>query len=255
MFFKTLLKYLIISLVQGFTEPLPISSSGHMIILSKLLKIENNDLTLEIFLNFASMLAILLFMFGKRMSFKKTITNYKLIGKVIIASIPTIIFGLLFKDKIENISLNFVFIGVTLIITSIMLYICFKLFNKSKHTTISNISAFKLGIGQSIALLPGISRMGCVLTSGMLLKVKIEKILDFSFLMYLVVSLGSFILSLSDLLTISINLLPIYILSFMTTFVITYFSVRWFYNIINKKTLMCFSIYTLLIGLILIFLG
>ena len=123
MFFKTLLKYLIISLVQGFTEPLPISSSGHMIILSKLLKIQNNDLTLEIFLNFASMLAILLFMFSKRMSFKKTITNYKLIGKVIIASIPTIIFGLLFKDKIESISLNFVFIGVTLIITSIMLNI------------------------------------------------------------------------------------------------------------------------------------
>lgn len=255
MFLKTLLKYLIISLVQGFTEPLPISSSAHMIIISNLLDIKTNDLTLEIFLNFASMLAIFIFVFTKRMNLKNTITNSSLIFKLMIASIPTVICGLLFKTKIEQISINFLFIGFTLLITCLMLTISYKLFNKNKEIEISKNNAFKLGLGQTLALLPGISRMGSVLTTGIVCKVKIRTILDFSFLMYLVVSLGSFILSIPDLLTISINLLPIYLVSFIATFIITYFSIKWFYNIINKNTLLIFSIYTLILGIILIIIG
>ena len=72
---KELLKYVIISLVQGFTEPLPISSSGHMIITKQLFGFKDTDLTLEIFLNFASMIAIFLFMFTKRLNFKDTLFN------------------------------------------------------------------------------------------------------------------------------------------------------------------------------------
>lgn len=255
MFLKTLLKYLIISLVQGFTEPLPISSSAHMIIISSLLDIKTNDLTLEIFLNFASMLAIFIFVFTKRMNLKSTIKNPILLIKIIIASIPTVICGLLFKAKIEKFSINFIFIGVTLLITCLMLLLSYRLFNKTKENNVSNKNALKLGFGQTLALLPGISRMGSVLTTGILCRIKIRTILDFSFLMYLVVSLGSFILSIPDLLTISINLLPIYLISFIATFIITYFSIKWFYNIINKKTLLVFSFYTLILGIILIIIG
>lgn len=255
LFFKTLLKYIIIGLVQGFTEPLPVSSSGHMIIVSRLLNIKNDDLTLEIFLNFASMLAIAIFMFTKRMNIKDTIHNYNLLFKIVIASIPTIIIGFIFKNKIENVSLNFLFIGVTLLITSIMLFTSFKIFNNANIMNISNIDSLKLGIGQSVALLPGISRMGTVLTTGLIMKKNIKTILDISFLMYLVVSFGSLILSIPEILNISLNLLPFYIIGFIITFIFTYYSIKWFYNIINQKTLLSFSLYTLILGIILIILG
>lgn len=252
---KTLLKYILISLIQGFTEPLPISSSAHMIIVSKVLKIKSNDLTLEIFLNFASMLAIFLFMFTKRMNLKLTIKNYSLIIKIIIASIPTIIIGLIFKNYIAKISVNLFFIGITLIVTSIMLYISFKLYDKCNITSINNITSLKLGFAQSIALVPGISRMGTILTGGILSKINIRTILDFSFLMYLVVSVGSFVLSVPSFITIDKGLLVYYLISFVVTFITTYFSIRFFYNIISKKSLLTFSIYTILLGFILLLLG
>ncbi len=255
MFIKKLLKYLLLALIQGFTEPLPISSSAHMIIVSKLLDITKTDLTFEIFLNLASMLAILLFMFTKRLNIKKTINNKKLIFKVIIASIPCGILGFLFKNAIEKISLNCFFIGLTLIVTSVMLLISRAFFNKTTKDEITYKDSLFLGITESFALIPGISRMGSVMTCGLVCKLKIREVLDFSFLMYLVVSIGSFILSIPDLLLIDNSLIYIYIMSFITTFIVTYFSIKWFYNIINRKSLFYFSLYTLLLGLILMILG
>lgn len=252
---KTLLKYLIISLVQGFTEPLPISSSGHMKIISNLLNINNTDLTLEIFLNFASMIAIFIYIFKNRLNFKKTFLDFTLIIKVVIASIPCIIIGFFFKDYIALITLNNLFIGITLIITSILLIVSSISINKTKTSNITNKNAFFLGISQSLALIPGISRMGVVLTSGLIQKVHKRSVLDFSFLMYIIVSFGSLILSIKDLMNINYTYLFYYLISFITTFIITFFSVKWFYNIINKKTLTIFSLYTLIVGIILIILG
>lgn len=252
---KTLLKYILLSLVQGFTEPLPISSSGHMIITRNLLNIDNQDLTLEIFLNFASMLAIFIYMFTKRIHLKVILKNPNLITKLIIASIPCIIIGILFKDKIEQISINSKFIGITLLITTILLFLSSLNFPKCSIDSITNIDSLKLGIAQSIALVPGISRMGTVLSTGIFLKLNIRTILDFSFLMYLIVSIGSFILTIPNLFLIDSSLLLYYFISFIVTFIFTYFSITWFYNIINKKSLMGFSIYTLILGIILIILG
>ena len=135
---KTLLKYILLSLVQGFTEPLPISSSGHMIITRNLLNIDNQDLTLEIFLNFASMLAIFIYMFTKRIHLKVILKNPNLITKLIIASIPCIIIGILFKDRIEQISINSKFIGITLLITTILLFLSSLNFPKCSIDSITN---------------------------------------------------------------------------------------------------------------------
>ena len=96
---KELIKYILVSMIQGFTEPLPISSSGHMIIVRNFLNIKNQDLTLEIFLNFASTLAIALFLFTRRI-YIKDLFNKSLIIKLIIASIPAVIIGFIFKDEI-----------------------------------------------------------------------------------------------------------------------------------------------------------
>ena len=253
--FKTLLKYLLISLIQGFTEPLPISSSGHMIIAKNILDVKNNDLTLEIFLNFASMLAIFIFMFTKRINFKETLFNPTLIKKLIIASIPTIIIGYFAKSIIENNNLSLFYIGISLLITSIFLLLSSYYINKSTSSDITSFNALSLGFSQSIALIPGISRMGTVMTCGVISGINIKKLLDFSFLMYLIVSFGSLVLSISDLFTLDKNLLPYYIISFISTFFVTFFSIKWFYNIISQKSLIGFGIYTLILGIILFFVG
>lgn len=252
---KELIKYIIISLVQGFTEPLPISSSGHMLITKNLLGVESNDLTLEIFLNFSSMLAILFFMFTKRLNFKETITNISLLGKIIIASIPTIIIGFFVKNYIENTSLSIFYIGISLLVTTIFLFISSYFINRTKILEINSFDALSLGFSQSVALIPGISRMGTVMTCGLISGINIKKILDFSFLMYLVVSSGSLVLSIPNLLNLNKDLLLYYSISFLVTMVTTYFSINWFYNIINKKSLIGFGVYTLILGIVLIKIG
>lgn len=252
---KELIKYVIISLVQGFTEPLPISSSGHMLITKNLLSIESNDLTLEIFLNFSSMLAILIFMFTKRLNLKETITNISLIGKIILASIPTIIIGFFVKNYIESTSLSIFYIGISLLITTIFLLISSYFINRSKVQEINAFNALSLGFSQSVALIPGISRMGTVLTCGLISGINIKKILDFSFLMYLVVSMGSLVLSMPNLINLNKELLLYYSISFIITFITTYFSINWFYNIINKNSLIGFGIYTFLLGIVLVIIG
>jgi len=252
---KELIKYVIISLVQGFTEPLPISSSGHMLITKNLLSIESNDLTLEIFLNFSSMLAILIFMFTKRLNLKETITNISLIGKIILASIPTVIIGFFVKNYIESTSLSIFYIGISLLITTIFLLISSYFINRSKVQEINAFNALSLGFSQSVALIPGISRMGTVMTCGLISGINIKKILDFSFLMYLVVSMGSLVLSMPNLINLNKELLLYYSISFIITFITTYFSINWFYNIINKNSLIGFGIYTFLLGIVLIIIG
>ncbi len=252
---KELLKYVIISLVQGFTEPLPISSSGHMIITKQLFGFKDTDLTLEIFLNFASMIAIFLFMFTKRLSFKDTLFNTSIIKKLIIASIPAIIIGFFLKSKIEKTSMSLFYIGISLLITTILLLISSYFIKKATSNDINYFNALSLGFSQSVALIPGISRMGTVMTCGVISGINIKKLLDFSFLMYLIVSFGSLVLSISDLFTLDKNLLPYYIISFISTFFVTFFSIKWFYNIISQKSLIGFGIYTLILGIILFFVG
>ncbi len=252
---KELLKYLIVSIVQGFTEPLPISSSGHMIITKNILGIKSNDLTLEIFLNFSSMLAIFIFIFTRRMNFKETVFNVSLIKKLIIASIPTIVIGFFARSLLEKTSLSIFYIGISLFITTIFLLISSYFITRSKSNEINNFNSLSLGFSQSIALIPGISRMGTVMTCGLIGGINIKKVLDFSFLMYLIVSCGSLILELPTLVSLNKTIIPYYIISFIATFITTFFSIKWFYNIINQKSLIGFSIYTFTLGLILIILG
>ena len=252
---KELLKYVIISLVQGFTEPLPISSSGHMIITKQLFGFKDTDLTLEIFLNFASMIAIFLFMFTTRLSFKDTFFNTSIIKKLIIASIPAIIIGFFLKSSIEKTTMSLFYIGISLLITTILLLISSYFIKKATSNDINYFNALSLGFSQSVALIPGISRMGTVMTCGLISGINIRKVLDFSFLMYLVVSMGSFMLSIPNIVNINKTLIPYYLVSFIVTFIVTYFSINWFYNIINKNSILVFSIYTLILGIILIFIG
>lgn len=259
------LKYIILGIIQGLTEPLPISSSGHLVIFKNLFKLDSlNDLNFEIIVNFASFLAIsfiyrkdIIKLIKDSFNYLKTkeykyYHSFKYILLIILACIPAGILGLLFKNKIDLISSNVKYIGISLLITSLALFIVRKIDGKKHDNNITYKDSFIIGLFQGIALLPGISRSGATLTGGLLRNIKKEDAVKFSFMLYLPISIASFILGIKDFTTSNNfnNLYISYILGFIFSLFTTYFATKWFINIIKKKKLIYFSIYCLVVGLL-----
>ena len=259
------LKYIILGIIQGITEPLPISSSGHLVIFKNLFNLNSlNDLNFEIIVNFASFLAIsfiyrkdIIKLIKDSINYLKTKNykyyhSFKYVLLIILACIPAGILGLLFKDKIDLISSNVKYIGIALLITSLALFIVKKIDGIKNDNDITYKDSFIIGLFQGIALLPGISRSGATLTGGLLRNIKKEDAVKFSFMLYLPISIASFILGIKDFTTSSNfnNLYISYILGFIFSLFTTYFATKWFINIIKKKKLIYFSLYCLIAGLL-----
>ena len=259
-----ILKYVILGIVQGLTEPLPISSSGHVFILRKLFNLGSADLNFEIIVNFGSLLAILLiyrkdlvrlitnfFKFFKEDSIE-TKRDFRYCLLIIIGSIPIGLVGLLFKDQIEEKLNNIKIVGISFIITAIFLFLVSKIHGERKDKDLNLKDSIVVGLSQVIAVVPGISRSGSTLIGGIFRKLDRETALKYSFMLYIPVSLGTTLLGFKDLLKAS-NLkeliLP-YSLGFLVSFIVSYFTLRWFMKIVKKGNLKYFSIYCLLLGLL-----
>ena len=262
-----LLKMIFIGLVQGLTEPLPISSSAHMIICQKILNIDVLNINIEILINFSSCLAIGLFFYKKiYYLFKNTITNKKevyphlnrsFLLKLIIASIPIAITGFLFKDTIEIFFSSTLLIGIFLIITSLFLFRISCILKKKKHLNdhISYVDSIIIGLFQGLAIFPGISRSGTTFFSGVSRNIRLSSLFDFSFFLYLIASFGSLVLSFFSFDIISFvkeqNIFLLLIV-FVITFISTLISINLFHKILSQKTTYFFFFYTFFLGLFLI---
>ena len=260
-----LLKYIILGIVQGITEPLPISSSGHIFILKNLLNTNVlNDLNFEIFLNFASFIAIFIifwndikkliigffsYVFNKER--KKYYEEFKYCMLIIIGSIPAMIIGLLFKDDIETFLNKIWIVGITFIITGICLIIVRNIKGNKSDFDITYKDAFMIGIMQALALLPGLSRSGMVLVGCLLMKLNRETSLKYTFMLYLPVSVGTFILGLKDVVDtgISSNMLLNYIIGMIFSGIFTFITYRVFSEMVKKGKLWKFSIYLFIVGI------
>lgn len=259
--FLDFLKYLFLGLVQGVTEPLPISSSGHMVIFEQIIGINIADLNFKIIVNFGSLLAICFFyretikdlivgswrfLFQKKKEFK---SQFIYVLLIVVATIPTGIIGLLIKDIVDAHLSSILIVGVNLMITGSLLMI---IHFASKHTTRSQVTfwdAIWMGLFQAIALLPGISRSGSTSSIGVIRKLNLQDALRFSFMMYIPASLASLFLSLLD-----IQFEQIFILGYLGAFVVsllgTFFAIKFFFKMVKKDNLIYFSYYTLAIGAI-----
>ncbi|MBQ9024681.1 MAG: undecaprenyl-diphosphate phosphatase [Bacilli bacterium] len=259
-----LIKYIILGIIQGFTEPLPISSSGHIKIFKEILSDQVlNDINFEIVVNFGSLLAIIylyryeiiniikeFFLYIKTKN-KKYKLNYKYTWLIVLGTIPASLFGLFIKDIIDDI-FNTKLVGLMFIITAILLYMIKDIKGKKEKKDITYLDALKIGLFQVIALLPGISRSGATVVGAMKSNLKRESALEFSFMLYIPISIASFILGMFDLIkTPNINTLIIpYIVSMIVSSIVTYYSAKLFINIMKKGKLIYFSIYCSILGLI-----
>lgn len=264
----TLIKYFILGFVQGITEPIPISSSGHLIIFRELFGVKANGLSFEIFVNFASLLAVLviyrndiirLVTNGTRYIVKKEKEesdrkDFQFIIYLIIATIPVGVFGVLFGDAIGDALSNTKIVGFTLLITAVALWLIRNLRGRKNDGDLTTKDAIIVGLAQMVALTPGISRSGATIVGSMLVGMKQETALRFAFLLYIPVSLGTGILEIPEILkdpNINSLLIP-YIIAFITTFIATYFALKWFMDIMAKGNLKYFSYYCVIVGILVI---
>lgn len=261
-----LLKYILLGLVQGFTEPLPISSSGHLVIFEKLLNIELHDFNFEIIVNAGSLVAIIFiyrmflkdliskniqFVFKKKTEFK---ADFIYVLLLILAVIPAGLIGFIFKDRIEEHLKTLFVVGITLIITALALFLVNMKSRSNEKTEISTIDAIVIGLFQVVALIPGISRSGATMVGGLSRNIKFEDTMRFSFMLYIPISFAALLLGLMDLDTSTI-FIPGYIAGFIVSTIGTYFAVKFLFNIVKKGNLKYFSIYCLTVGTIVIILN
>lgn len=255
------IKYMFLGVLQGITEPLPISSSGHLYLFKEIFNTSIfNTVNFEIIANFGSFLAILFifrndiidliknffsYLFNKETR-SETKNKFNYIIYLIISTVPTVITGLLFD--FENYSVKL--LGVMFLITALMLFLVRNINGSKKDEDITLKDALIIGLFQCIAILPGISRSGATLVACLLCKLNKETALKYTFILYFPVSVGAMILGLSDLTSSSeIALIIPYISGAIASMIVTYFSYKWLSNWVKKGKLAYFSIYCVLLSL------
>jgi len=257
------LEALILGLVQGLTEFLPVSSSGHLELGKYLLGINaEKSLVFTIVVHGATVLSTIVVFWKDLWMLIKGLFQFKrneetlYILKLIVSMIPVLIIGLFFIDEVEQFFTgNIVFVGSMLLITSALL--ASTMFVKSNFRNIRFLDAFIIGVAQAFAVLPGISRSGATISTGLIIGNKKELITKFSFLMVLIPIIGANAKSMldGDISTgAGIGILPL-VVGFLAAFLSGLFACKWMIKIVNKGKLIYFAIYTFIIGTVAIIVG
>lgn len=262
-----LLKYIILGIIQGITEPLPISSSGHIYILRNIFNTDMfNDLNFEIFLNFGSFIAIFIifwkdiinllngffkYIFNKELR-KKYYNEFKYCMLILIGSIPVGIMGILFKDEIESLISEVWIVGLTFIITGICLLIVKNINGKKCDYDITYKDALIIGIMQAIALLPGLSRSGMVLVGCLFVKLNRSSALKYTFMLYFPVSVATMFLGVKDIIEVGMDfsVLIYYLVGMLFSVIFTFFTYKVLSEIVKNGKLWKFSIYLFIVGIL-----
>ena len=256
-----IIQALILGLLQGLTEFLPVSSSGHLEIGHAVLKINTGEnLLFALMVHLATVLSTLIVFRKDIIVLLKDLFAFqwnestKFISKLLFSAIPVLFVGMLFKEQVEMLFTgNLIFIGSTLIITAAILALTG--FVKHGEGEVTFAKAFIIGIAQAIAVLPGISRSGITIATGLFLKTRKEDVTRFSFLMVLIPIIGAAFLDIvgGDFTSENkIGALPL-LAGFAAAFVSGLLACQWMIKIVKKGKLIYFAIYCLIIGLIAIF--
>jgi len=262
-----ILKALIVGIVQGLTEFLPVSSSGHIVIAQEILGLEHNEqenLIFAIVLHFATALStIVIFrkdilqIFNGLFQFKQN-DEFRFALKIVLSMIPAALVGILLKDTLEELFSNLRLVGFMLLITAILLFIADKARNTGKDIGFKD--AFIIGLSQAVAaLLPGISRSGSTISTSILLGNDKSKAARFSFLMVLPLIFGATAKMYWDAKSQeagsvsieSFEFMPLFV-GFLAAFISGLIACKWMIEFVKKAKLKYFSLYCSIVGLFVI---
>lgn len=266
---------LILGIIQGLSEYLPISSSGHLEIFKQILGVQlDPDASLEfsIMLHVATVLSTIVILWHEfyplLVSFFtiKRDNRFYTVCKILLSCIPVAIVGVFFQKNLEEFfEGNLTVVGVCLIITAALL--CFAYFsrtraaimnpNRPQGRDISWLDAFIIGCAQAVAVLPGLSRSGTTIATGIILGDNREKVAQFSFLMVIIPILGKGLLDLKDMLfpdevaaaAPAVGTLPL-VIGFLASFIVGCIACKWMLNIVKQGKLVWFAVYCVLAGIL-----
>lgn len=269
-----ILQGIIIGIVQGLTEFLPVSSSAHLVFIQNLLGVESS-LAFDTFLHLGTLIAVLWFF---RWDIIKMLKSWwlsigdilqgrfregfysdpykRLAWYVILATIPVGIVGVLFEDSIDALFSGVLYVpAFFLFVTGTILYLSQRM--NSGNVNLNNISkkeALWMGLGQACAILPGLSRSGTTIAAGLTIGLEKEFAAKFSFILSIPAILGAFVLQVKDIgSALDVNFLPVF-LGFIAAIIAGYLAIKWMLDLIQNRSLDIFAYYCWLVGII-VFMG
>ncbi len=263
-----LLKYIFLGFIQGMTETIPVSSSGHLMIFKNLMDINVDFDTIAILTNFGSLIAIIILFWNDIVKIIKNFfryltkkdktskSDYKYAWMIVLGCIPAGVAGLLVSyfdifDKIED---NIKIVGISLIVTAILLFIIRNFKGEKSDEKIGVKEAITVGCFQILGLFPGISRSGSTIVGGMSQGLKRDTAFKYSFMLYIPMSIAAMALEITNI-SIDSSLILYYVSAILVSLIVTLLVTKWFRRIVNNGKLIYFSIYCFIVGmLILLFL-
>ena len=259
-----LVKAIILGLVQGLAEFLPVSSSGHLVLVAEFLNFQDKGITFEVFLHFGTLLATFVafryeiskmlmapyFVWVKKSTDAELNEYLRWDYYVIVASIPAAFVGLLFKDQIEAFFDSTLFVYAMLFITGLVVSSTRFLNERGREFNFSN--TFVIGIAQAFAILPGISRSGSTIFSGMAFGVSRDKVARFSFIMSLPAVMGAVVLKAADVMKtpLSPDQTLNYVVGTVVAFASGWLAILWLLDVVKKGKLQWFGYYCLLVSIL-----
>ena len=250
-----MLEVLILSLIQGITEFLPVSSSSHLIIISEYLKLNEQNLTLDVSLHIGSFIAVMTYFYKDIINFLK---NKELFLKILISSIPVMIFGIiLVETNLINALRNIKTIGWMTLVFGIILFISdkFKL-NKDLKKDFSFKTAITIGFFQVLSLIPGVSRSGITITAARLLNFKRFDSAKISFLLSIPTLGAVSIFGVRNIIfSGDLNFSMLNLFSIFFSFIFSLITIKYFLDYIKTFSLNLFVIYRVILGIILLILA
>ena len=250
---------IILGIIQGLTEFLPVSSSGHLEIGQVLLGTDiNQSLTFTVVVHGATVLSTIVIFFSEIVKLLKEGLTFrynestKYILKILLSMIPVLIIGLLFEEQVETLfGGNLRFVGSMLLVTALLLGLT-SLKKKEGHKHIPFVDALIIGVAQALAVIPGISRSGATISTGVLLGNKREDVAKFSFLMVLLPIIGANLLDVLKMKEAPAGGISgsVLIIGFLAAFISGLFACRWMINIVKRGKLIYFAVYCVILGLI-----
>ena len=241
---------LILSIIQGISEFIPVSSSAHLLIISRLSDFNVSNLQLDISLHLGSLLAIILFF---RKELINIINNKNIFLLIILGSIPLVIVGYIFYstnliDQFRNLKV----VAWTTLIFGILLYFSDKFELKNKISSELNVkSIIIIGLFQILAIIPGVSRSGIVITASRFLKFDRVESSKIAFYLSIPALAGASVLGFKDVIDDQINFDAIFIFSTSASFLFSYFTIKYFLIYVKMFSLSFFVIYRIVLSIIL----
>ena len=245
-----IIEIVILSLVQGVSEFLPISSSAHLIVISTLYEFKSSSLLIDVSLHLGSLLAIIFFFRKELLDLKN---NQKLLSLMIFGSIPLIVVGyILYKTELIYVLRDIKVIAWTTFIFGVLLYFADKCkFDKKISSNLNLKTVFYIGLFQILALIPGVSRAGITITAARMFRFNRFDSSKISFLLAIPALAGASMLSLKDIINQSFEFNYLVFIAITLSFLSSYFTVKFFLEYINKFSLSLFVIYRILVSIIL----